>query len=104
MIEALKFLLEWKRMCKSFGERCGDCPLWINHADFWCNHILDAMPEEDAEKIVSIVSEWSKEHPIVTNEMKVREVFGDNAANSILALHPSDIKRWLAKPYKERES
>ena len=56
------------------------------------------------EKAIFAVDAWSKAHPLVTNEMKFREVFGDNAANSILALHPSDIKRWLSEPYKERES
>lgn len=100
MIEALVFLEEYKRMCLSYCN-CDGCPL--KHKPCLSSNWMRI----DADKVVSIVQAvemWSKTNPIVTNEMKLREVFGDNAANSILALHPSDIKRWLAEPYKERES
>lgn len=99
MMEALAFLEEHKRMCNSH-RNCDGCPLMYKPclASDWMGL--------DADKLFSIVQSvemWSKTNPIVTNEMKFREVFGDNAANSILALHPSDIKRWLAEPYKERK-
>ena len=99
-MEALDYFKEARRMCKSYPD-CKGCPL-INSA---CGFIRCIEGRSDAEMRceIKVVEQWSKEHPIVTNEIKVREVFGDNAANSILALHPSDIKRWLAEPYKERK-
>lgn len=100
MIEALAFLEEHKRMCHSY-RNCDGCPLRYKPC------LASNWMRLDADKVFSIVQAvemWSNTNQIVTNEMKVREVFGDNAANSILALHPSDIKRWLAEPYKERES
>ena len=86
-------------MCHSYCN-CDGCPL--KHKPCLSSNWMRI----DADKVVSIVQAvemWSKTNPIVTNEMKLREVFGDNAVNSILALHPSDIKRWLAEPYKERK-
>ena len=100
-MEALDYFKEARRMCKSYPD-CKDCPL-INSP---CGSIRCLEGRSDAEMRceIKVVEQWSKEHPLVTNEMKVREVFGDNAVNSILVLPPSDIKRWLAEPYKERES
>ena len=99
-MEALAFLEGHKRMCHSYSN-CDGCPL--KHKPCLASNWMKL----DADKVFSMVKAvemWSKANPIVTNEMKFRELFGDNAVNSILALHPSDIKRWLAEPYKERES
>ena len=98
-MEALDYFKEARRMCKSYPD-CKGCPL-INSP---CGSIRCLEGRSDAEMRckIKVVEQWSKEHPLVTNEMKVREVFGDNAVNSILVLPPSDIKRWLAEPYKER--
>lgn len=100
-MEALEYLKETHRMCSSYKE-CTDCPL-KELASFSGYPTCSVAMVNECEKAISAVDAWSKEHPLVTNEMKLREVFGDNAANSILALHPSDIKRWLAEPYKERK-
>lgn len=97
-MDALDFWKEYKRMCNSY-KYCNNCPL------VGANCLsLGVLNKSDRNFLIITngVETWSKEHPLVTNEMKFREVFGDNAANSILALHPSDIKRWLAEPYKER--
>lgn len=103
-MEALEFMSEWRRMCKSNMGTCEKCTLRKNGVSNICASIIEDTCECDLEDTVHCVTEWSKEHPMVTNEMKVREVFGDSAVNSILVLPPSDIKRWLAQPYEERES
>ena len=102
MMSAIRFLKETQRMCNSYQE-CTDCPL-KELASFSGQPTCKSAMLNECEKAIFAVDVWSRTHPLVTNEMKLREVFGDNAANSILALHPSDIKRWLAEPYKERES
>ena len=97
-MEALEFLKEYNRMCTMY-KGCRGCPLEMDRC-VGCD--VDEFSEKQIINIIDKTKQWSKEHPLVTNEMKFRELFGDNAANSILALHPSDIKRWLAEPYKER--
>lgn len=103
MMDALELLKTTRRMCKAHNDSgsCAGCAFY-----YVCNDSEPLCKYSDAEiqKIIDAVEEWGRTNPLVTNEMKVREVFGDNAVNSILALHPSDIKRWLAEPYKERES
>ena len=101
MMDALEFLKETQRMCSSYRE-CTDCSL-KSLASFYGYPSCRAAMFNECEKAIFAVDAWSKAHPLVTNEMKFCEIFGDNAANSILALYPSDIKRWLAEPYKERK-
>jgi len=100
-MEAREFLKEINRMCSSYKE-CTDCPL-KELASFSGYKACRIYMLNECEKAISAVDAWSKDHPLVTNEMKFREVFGDNAVNSILVLPPSDIKRWLAQPYEERK-
>lgn len=101
-MEALEFLKETQRMCSSYKE-CTDCPL-KELASFTGYPTCKVAMLNECEKAISAVDAWSKEHPSVTNEMKFREIFGDNAANSILSLYPSDIKNWLAQPYRESKN
>ena len=53
-MDALEFIRERNRMCKSFGVECKNCPA---NKDSRCLDInLD-------EEIVPIVEKWSKENP-----------------------------------------
>lgn len=100
-MDTLELLKTTRRMCKAHEDMgtCAGCAFY-----YICNDLepLYKYSDEKMQKVIDGVEEWGRVNPLVTNEMKFREVFGDNAANSILALHPSDIKRWLAEPYKER--
>lgn len=58
-MDAIKFIKERNRMCKSFGRSCDDCP-----ADK--NTCCDAF--EWQEELVTIVEKWSKEHPPKTRQ------------------------------------
>ena len=69
-MEAIEFLKEAKRKCMSItcdacrAERLGVmCPL------------LD-WSEDEMEQLVSTIEQWSKEHQIITNAQKFKEVFG----------------------------
>lgn len=88
-------------MCSSYKE-CTDCPL-KELASFAGYKACRIYMLNECEKAISAVDAWSKEHPIVTNEMKVREVFGDMAVEAMLSVHPSDIDNWLKKPYEEKK-
>ena len=64
-MEAIEFLQEYKRMCRSVG--CTQCPMHPcnNKQNMACSCFLRTFSEESVE----IVEQWSKEHPLVTNRM-----------------------------------
>lgn len=63
-MDALEFLRERKRMCKSFN-RCSDgCPAWGGS----CKLETGAISEWEADKQVEIVNEWSAAHPRKTRQ------------------------------------
>lgn len=53
-MDALEFVRETNRMCKSFGDSCEDCP---------ASDVSGCMVDQLYEEIVPIVERWSKEHP-----------------------------------------
>lgn len=62
-MDALEFLKERKRMCKSYGIYCGECPL----KEATC--ILSSeVSDEVYEKIIATVEQWLKEHPLKTRQ------------------------------------
>lgn len=62
-MDALEFLRERKRMCKSFGNSCDGCPLHGGP----CTS-LSTMNDGDCERILVKVEQWSKEHPCKTRQ------------------------------------
>lgn len=62
-MDALEFLRERKRMCKSFGGYCDGCPL--NGKPCTISAGLD---DGDCKRIIAIVEQWSKEHPRKTRQ------------------------------------
>ena len=61
-MEALEFLKERKRMCNSY-KGCCDCPLESSHCVI--SHVTS---DEDYERIIAIVEQWSKEHQRKTRQ------------------------------------
>ena len=62
-MEALEFLKERKRMCRSFGGSCKGCP---------CEKVrcvINAhVSDDDYKRIVAMVEEWSAVHPRKTRQ------------------------------------
>lgn len=99
------------RMCDSIG--CSECGIEkaqkIRREFPSCESFLVDCPE----KSESIVEQWAKEHPIVTNGDKFREVFGIELKSSerydgycLLTGNDSiakDSEEWLNQEYKEPE-
>ena len=81
MMDAVKFLREKNRMCKTHG--CIHCPMGrIKRNDYkLCADYIRDCPEQ----AVAIVERWSSEHPIVTNFMKAKEIFGEDAVYKLTA-------------------
>lgn len=65
----------YDRLCKSY-DKCYKCPMFRirdNNDSFACAYWSLMVDHETAEKIIL---HWAKEHPVKTNRMKFREVFG----------------------------
>lgn len=72
-MDAVKFLKEYERMCKSYGYDCGKCGIDKMRNGDGCTSIIHAHPEE----AVSIVEKWSDKHPAKTRQSKFLNVFPD---------------------------
>ena len=63
-MDAVKFIEERNRMCKSFDKCCYGCPAW----DGSCKLETGTYLECEATKQVEIVEEWSAAHPRKTRQ------------------------------------
>ncbi len=84
-MDALKFVKERNRMCKSFGESCDGCPANKNTC-------CDAF--EWQEELITIVDEWSKEHPHKIRQDLFLEQYPDvSLSYGIINIKPCQIVR-----------
>lgn len=65
-MDAVKFIEERNRMCKSFGGRCKECPGFDVFEEAPC--IFDRESTFDATAQIAIVEEWSAAHPRKTRQ------------------------------------
>lgn len=63
-MDAVKFVEERRRMCKSFDKCCYGCPAW----DGSCKLEAGTYLECEAAEQVEIVEEWSAAHPRRTRQ------------------------------------
>lgn len=83
-MDAVKAFMERSRMCKShYG--CEDCPL-----NGKCGSCVDSL--KDAKEALDIVEKWSKEHPAVTNGIKVLEAIPGNERRTVFKEADSNLK------------
>ncbi len=75
-MDALEFLSERRRMCNCYKDCC-DCPL---EAAICTGS--STMPDEDYKRIIAIVEQWSKEHPIKTRQSEFLKMFPNVMLNS----------------------
>lgn len=91
MAEYVTVIRELQRMCDK--NKCAECP--ITKARHECVN-CDAWMNNHPEEVEHIVMEWSAEHPLVTNRMKFREVFGKDIFES----YKPTLDAWLDSEYK----
>ena len=70
-MDAVKFIEERNRMCKSFDNYCYDCPAWYGSCKLETGTYLKC----EADKQVEIVKEWSAAHPRKTRQSALLELF-----------------------------
>ena len=95
MAEFQEVANEIKRMCNRL--KCSECPLGSKNT--LANGTCTTWTLQNSEKAESIVMKWAAEHPIKTNGMKFKEVFGDH----VVWETDEDMEAWLNTEYKEEQ-
>lgn len=83
-MDAVKFIKERNRMCKSFGD-CSNCPAGKNTC---CNTY------EWQEELVAVVEKWSTEHPRKTRQSEFLKICPHVLINKIdgfIEICPADL-------------
>lgn len=71
-MDAVKYLKEYDRMCKSYGSTCKNCEIdKLRNGCEGCSSIVHAHPE----KVVAIVEKWSAENPVKTRQSEFLKMF-----------------------------
>lgn len=90
-MDAVMFVKEWARMCKSV-KRCDDCIIGKSAGMFTlCGNAI----KEDPEKHVAIVEKWSAEHTIKTRQSEFLKIYPDAriAKNGAIQICPNRIEK-----------
>lgn len=75
-MDTVEFIKQINRLCEAH-EDCKDCPL-IGHAcDVNTATIMSSNNIESVQKMVQIVEQWAKEHPVKTRQSELLKMFPD---------------------------
>ena len=87
-MEALEFLKERKRMCRSFGGSCRGCPCEKVRCEINA-HVSD----DDYKRVVAMVEEWSVAHPRKTRQSVFLEQYPEARIgdDGVLQIYPCSI-------------
>ena len=94
MAEFQKIAKASKRMC-NFYEVCEECPINKIRGNAICMSWIMLNPE----KTEPIILKWASEHPIITNRMKFKDVFGFEFTDRVP--ESQYHREWLDKEYEE---
>lgn len=88
-MDAVKFIEERNRMCKSFGDECVGCP--ANDIIYRCKFSISV--GDEAAKQVELLEEWSAAHPHKTRQSTFLEHYPEARLDEygVLRFCPSDI-------------
>lgn len=91
-MDAVKFIKERNRMCKSFDGECKGCPAFNACDDELCCAVGQESPLDATAQIV-MVEEWSAAHPRKTRQSVFLEQYPQAAIDSygVLNLCPAPI-------------
>lgn len=97
-MDAVKFIEERNRMCKSFGTKCKGCPAF-NDNENEMNCEVSVMSTLDVTAQIAIVEKWSAEHPRKTRQSVFMENYPDSLVNDsgVLRLCP----RYISDAYRD---
>lgn len=76
-MDAVEYIKARERMCAFYGTGCNCCPLVDRPYGESCDSI-------DPHGAVVLVEQWAKEHPVMTNAVKFKEVFGRDIEDCLI--------------------
>ena len=87
-MDAVMFVKEWKRMCRS-SKTCLSCSIGKSAGvSTVCSNVVKKEPE----KYVAIVEKWSAEHPIKTRQSEFLKMFPNaDVQNDIIRICPNKL-------------
>lgn len=93
-MDAVKFIEERNRMCKSFDAGCTGCPAFNICEDETCC-VVDQESTLDATTQVAMVEEWSAAHPRKTRQSVFLEQWPDARIDEtgVLAICPAELTK-----------
>lgn len=94
MAEFKEVIKQFNRICEA-QEICDKCPINKKRGLLTCWRALTVHPDEMEEAVMN----WAKEHPPITNNDKIKEIFGLDFKSTITA-SPWTLE-WLDEEYKE---
>lgn len=93
-MDAIKFLEESVRMCKSFP-LCEGCEMKENELGFPCDISGSIMKYTNYEEVVDIVEKWAEEHPKRTRQSEFLKHYPDAQIgdNRVVNIPPCAVER-----------
>jgi hypothetical protein len=90
-MDAVKFIEERNRMCKSFGPKCKGCPASNAYEDELWGCAVAQESTLDATDQIAMVEGWSAAHPRKTRQSVFMEQYPDArcSENGVLAICPT---------------
>ena len=91
-MDAVKFIEERNRMCKSFGDRCTGCPASDACGCCAVDQAVEQASTLDATDQVAIVEKWSAAHPRKTRQSVFLEQYPNARIDSqaVIYVCPAD--------------
>lgn len=93
----LNFLMKKARYCDVNGRACEECQIYNE-----CGVALDKLTEKQAERIVNVIGQWAKEHPIKTRQSEFLKMFPDAklGPNGVLCIPPCKVDKHIDENQK----
>ncbi len=86
-MDAVEYVKALCRMCKS-QTSCNACALYSEHGCICTNRC------EDAKKVVLIVEQWSKDHPVKTRQSEFLKMFPNvRLYRDVITIPPCSIEK-----------
>lgn len=92
-MDAVTYIKEAMRMCKSSDDNCEHCPAKIEKfcPISLCRTVMNDMHGNE-EKAVSIVEQWSKDHPVKTRQSEFLKMFPNaHKSGRVLDICPQNL-------------
>lgn len=91
-MDAVKFIKERNRMCRSFSCRCSECPAFKS-GEYAMHCVVGNKSTTNVTTQIAIVEEWSSAHPPKTRQSKFLEQYPNAQVDerNVLCACPANV-------------